>query len=156
MNTPPPAPVRSDLLEEYKAINEMARSDTTLAWTSIGLFVPAATAILAFVANHQFEADQEKELGFFELVAFCVLSLSLWMVGFVIAGRFKFFARQRFTRAQEIERLLGLHHHLAIAEADEQGRPFWLRLGIMGALGVFGLLLGVSWLTAILYWQDLI
>ncbi len=136
-------------LEEYKVINEMLRHDGTLAWISIGLFLPASLAVFALAANVHFDsssADPSRA----DLIAAGVASAVIWAIGWFSAERFQFFALTRLKRARELEQDLGMSHHRKIYAEDKYPRKL---VNVMWPLRiVVGPSLIVLWSAAIISW----
>jgi hypothetical protein len=152
----PPSPDKVLLLEEYKVLNEMARHDDILVWTGLGLFLPAATAVLVFVANHQFTSRPHQQLALQELIAAATVSLLLWLAGWVVAERMHFYTLIRFERARDIEVELSMNHHLRI-DAKDASKPRGIcervgRFGVMCTIRTSGPVLFALWFVAIWWW----
>ena len=135
-------------LEEYKVINEMLRQDWSLAWISIGIFLPASLAIFALMANLHFD-NSSADPGAASLTGAAIASVAMWLIGWSSTERFQFFAVTRLKRARQLEEQLKMNHHLKIY-ADDKG---WRKVvNVMWPVRAFGPGLIVLWVAAIISW----
>ena len=138
------------LLIEYQKAQDSAEHHDKLIWTVSSIFFAGIIALLGFLAK-DFSTIKDEPITLMISIFGIMMAISLG----IIIQSFKFYKNSSYLRCRQIERNLGMNHHLS--KGDDEGletketpvKQSWIMWTLLSGISIIFLILILNYFEII-------